>query len=236
MDTLRAHEQRLHATLGLSWRPVGIAFVPQPPAGVTPFQGSVPAGCRFWRLAAEGRVFYTVPADHSHCPIGSYTHNLPLPAERAVELRQTLDWMADLGYLRPEEIATIPRLAQPPGAIVYAPLGEMPVPPDAVLLTGRPGRLLLLQEAALHAGLGAAFPLLARPTCMALPAALERGLVLSAGCIGNRIYTDLGDDALYAVLRGADLAAIVAALDTVVAANAALADYHRARRQQLSAP
>ncbi len=235
MNALRAYEQRLRDALGLAGRPVGVAFLERPPAGVPPFAGSAPAGCHFWRLAAEGRTFYTVPADHHHCPIGSYTHNVPLPEARAAELQRTLDWMADLGYLRPEEVPTLPRLARPPGAIVYAPLGEMPVSPDAVLLASRPGRLMLLQEAALHAGLGAAFPLLARPTCMALPAALDRGLVLSAGCIGNRIYTDLGDDELYVVLPGRDLPRVVEALDTVVAANAALADYHRARRQQLSA-
>jgi uncharacterized protein (DUF169 family) len=236
VNTRQAYEQRLREGLGLTVRPVGVAFVEQPPAGVAPFQGRAPAGCRFWRLAAEGRVFYTVPADHYHCPIGSHTHNLPLPAERAPELQQTLDWMAALGYLAPAEVPGLPRLERSPGAIVYGPLGELPLPPDVVVVVGRPGRLMLLQEAALRAGLGAAAPLLARPTCVALPAALDRGLVLSAGCIGNRIYTDLGDDALYAVLRGTDLAALVAALDTVAAANAALADYHRLRRQQLAAP
>ena len=29
----------------------------------------------FWLLAAEGRTFHTVWADHHNCPIGSYTLN-----------------------------------------------------------------------------------------------------------------------------------------------------------------
>jgi uncharacterized protein (DUF169 family) len=38
-----------------------------------------------------------------------------------------------------EEVPGIPRLAKTPGLIIYAPLGETPVEPDAVILAGRPG-------------------------------------------------------------------------------------------------
>jgi uncharacterized protein (DUF169 family) len=103
-----------------------------------------------------------------------------------------------------------------------------------VLLAASPAKLMLLEEAALHAGLGSKLPLLARPTCMAIPAALAHGMVTSAGCIGNRIYTSLPDDELYSAIPGAALEAIAEALDTVASANAALADYHRGRRTQLS--
>ncbi len=44
------------------------------------------------------------------------------------------------------------RLPQTPGVVIYAPLGETPVDPDVALFVGRPGRLMLLQEAALRAG------------------------------------------------------------------------------------
>jgi len=76
-------------------------------------------------------------------------------------------------------------------------------------------------------------PLLPRPTCMALPAAMAQGVVTSAGCIGNRIYTDLGEDELYIVVPGRDLLRVVDALQTIATANAELAEYHRARRQTL---
>ena len=212
---------------------MAVAFLKAAPAGVAKFEGAMPSGCSFWRLAAEGRAFYTVPDDHYNCPIGSYTHNIALPPERAPELEQTLSLMGSVGYVKMEEVPGIPRLPEPPATVVYAPLGETPVEPDVVIFAGRPARLMLLGEAALRAGVMANAPLLPRPTCMALPAALAQGMVTSAGCIGNRVYTDLGEDELYAVVRGRDLQSVVDSLHTIAAANARLADYHRGRRASL---
>ena len=234
MIDYRAVEERLSAALGLPRRPVAVAFLSAPPPGVGKFEGTMPAGCSFWRLAADGRTFYTVAADHYNCPIGSYTHNIALPPERAPELDQTLSLMGSLGYVKMEEVPGIPRLPEPPGAVVYAPLGDAPVAPDVVIFAGRPARLMLLSEAALRAGVMANVPLLPRPTCMALPAALAQGVVTSSGCIGNRVYTDLGEDELYTVVPGRDLARVVDELQTIVTANAQLADYHRAKLQTLA--
>jgi uncharacterized protein (DUF169 family) len=93
---------------------------------------------------------------------------------------------------------------------------------------------MLLQEAAQRAGIGVSAPFLGRPTCMALPAALVHGVVVSTGCIGNRVYTDLGEDELYVAVPGKDLARIADQLQTIVAANTTLSEYHRGRRQALS--
>src|SRR5919199_6322613 len=227
-------ERRFQAALGLTRRPVAVAYRDAVPAGVERFAGSEPSSCSYWRLAGEGRAFATVPADHYNCPIGSYTHNVPLPADRAPELEQTLGLMTEIGYVRMEEVPGIPRLPATPGAIVYAPLGETPVAPDVVLFVGRPGRLMLLQEAAIRASVAASLPLLARPTCMALPAAMASGVVVSAGCVGNRVYTDVGEDELYAVVPGRDLGRLADALDEITAANATLTTYHQQRRQQLA--
>ena len=227
-------ERQLAAALDLPRRPVAVAFLLAPPAGVEKFAGVMPSGCSFWRLAAEGRTFYTVPGDHYNCPIGSYTHNIALPPDRAPELEQTLSLMGTLGYIKMEEVPAIPRLPQPPAAVLYAPLGQTPVEPDLVIVSGRPARLMLLNEAALRAGVPSQAPLLPRPTCMALPAALAHGMVTSSGCIGNRVYTDLGEDELYAVIPGRDLPRILDALATIVAANAQLAEYHRTRRLELA--
>jgi len=227
-------ERQLSATLGLARRPVAVAFLKAPPAGVAKFEGVMPSGCSFWRLAADGRTFYTVAADHYNCPIGSYTHNIALPPGRAPELEQTLSLMGTLGYVKMEEVPGIPRLPEPPAAVVYAPLGDTPVEPDVVILAGRPARLMLLAEAALRAGVSANAPLLPRPTCMALPAALAQGVVTSSGCIGNRVYTDLGEDELYTVVPGRDLARVVDELQTIASANAQLAEYHSDKRQNLA--
>lgn len=234
MIDYRGLEKRLIDALRLEQRPVAVTFREAPPAGVTKFTGTSPSGCSFWPLAMRGRVFYTVPADHYNCAVGSHTHNIPLPPERAQELPQTLTFMTGLGYLKMEEVPGIPQLPRTPGAIVYAPLGDTPVDPDVVLFVGRPGRLMLLQEAALRAGVGARVPFLARPTCMALPAALAGGAVASTGCIGNRVYTGLSDDDLYVALPGRDVPRVVDEVTTVAQANAALADYHQQRRRELT--
>jgi uncharacterized protein (DUF169 family) len=121
-------------------------------------------------------------------------------------------------------------LPQTPKTIVYAPLGATPVDPDVVMLAATPGKLMLLEEAALRAGAAAKISLLARPTCMAIPAALAHGVVTSAGCIGNRVYTEIGDNQLYAAVPGKDLEQVCVALRTIVAANAALEQYHKERK------
>jgi len=110
-------EERLTEALGLRRRPVAVAFRDAAPAGVMKFSGSEPSGCSFWRVAASGRSFYTVAGDHYNCPIGSYTHNLALPAERAPELEQTLSLMTSIGYISMEEVPGISRLPAPPVAI-----------------------------------------------------------------------------------------------------------------------
>lgn len=233
MTDFRALEDLLSATLNLTRRPVGVAFLDAPVPGVRAFIGTRPSGCSFWPLAADGRTFYTVPADHYNCPIGSHTHNMPLPPAREAELGQMLSLMSDIGYLRMEEVPAIPQIDRAPGAVVYAPLGETPVDPDVVILTGTPASLMLLQEAAAAREI-AVHPMMGRPTCMALPAARAGGLYMSVGCVGNRVYTELTDGELYAVMGRDDLPALVEALDTIAAANRQLAEFHTARRAELT--
>jgi uncharacterized protein (DUF169 family) len=89
---------------------------------------------------------------------------------------------------------------------------------------------MLLTEAAGLAGIGATSGLTGRPTCAALPAAIESGQVTaSVGCIGNRVYTGLGDDELYFAIPGGHLALLVEKLDTIVRANRELERFHQAR-------
>lgn len=234
MVDYRTMERQLIEVVRLQRRPVAVTFRDTAPTGVAKFAGTEPSGCSFWRIAAGGRTFYTVPADHYNCAIGSYTHNLALPQDRAKELDETLSLMTGVGYLKMEEVPGIPRLPTPPGVVVYAPLGDTPVEPGVVVFSGRPGRVMLLQEAALRAGVGAQVPLFGRPTCAALPAALAFGVVASTGCIGNRVYTDVGEDELYVTVPGKDLPRIAEEARTIAAANDKLSGYHRGRRQALA--
>jgi uncharacterized protein (DUF169 family) len=219
--------------LGLKRRPVAIAIHNSPPPDVPRLRGAQPSGCSFWRLAAEGQAFCTLPEDHYNCPIGSYTHNIPLPPERQSELDETLGLMVNLGYLRLEEVPAMTRLPKPPGAIVYAPLAATPSDPDVVLFAGQPGRMMLLQEAALRAGGLAALPLISRPTCMAVPAALSGNVIASMGCMGNRVYTGVDDGELYLVIPGKHVFRIGTELETIAEANQKLAEHHQARVEQL---
>ena len=227
-------EAQFSSALHLKQRPVSVTFLDAVPGGIARIDGSQPSGCSYWRLAAGGKVFHTLPADHFNCAVGAYTHNIALSPERESETMQTLQLMFGVGYIRPEDVPGIPRLKKAPVATVYAPLGAAPVAPTVVLFACKPGAAMLLNEAAMRAGSGGALPLLGRPTCMALPASLEKGTVSSLGCIGNRVYTGLGDDELYVVVPGADLEKVANALSIIVSANRALEEYAQGRRTQLS--
>jgi len=227
-------EKQFAARLALGRRPVAIAFLDAEPAGVPKFSGTEPAGCSFWRLAAGGRTFYTVPADHFNCAVGAYTHSIALPPERAHETEVTLGMMFNLGYIRPEEVPGIPRLPKQPAAVVFAPLGDTPVPPSMVLFACKTSAAMLLNEAAIRAGAASALPLLGRPSCMALPAALANGTASTLGCIGNRVYTNLGAEEMYIVVSGAKLQDVSDALGIIASANAALEEYARGRQASLS--
>jgi uncharacterized protein (DUF169 family) len=230
----KALEARFASALKVERRPVAVSYLERAPDGVEKFEGSEPSGCSFWRLAADGRTFYTVPENHFNCAVGAYTHNLTLSPERERETGITLKMMFDLGYVRPEEVPQIPRLAKAPAVVVYSPLGDAQATPDVVLFACQPRSAMLLNEAANRAGVASGAPALGRPTCMALPASLQHGAIFSLGCIGNRVYTGLGEDQMYFVVRGQDSETIADALEVVNRANAALNDYAIGRRQKLS--
>ncbi len=72
--------------------------------------------------------------------------------------------------------------------------------------------------------------LVARPTCAAIPEVMQSGMsATNLGCIGNRVYTELGDDELYFAFAGLQLEKIVKRLSAIVNANKQLETYHRER-------
>ncbi len=227
-------EQRFTERLGLKRRPVSVTILDSEPTAISKFVGTEPSGCSFWRLAADGKSFYTVPSDHFNCPVGSYTHKIDLPEQRKKELDDTLGLMFSVEYLKPEDVAKVPQLTKTPTAVVYAPLGDSPIDPSVVLFACRPRAAMLLQEAAGRANAASPLPILGRPTCMAIPAAMSMGTTASLGCIGNRVYTGIEEDDLYVAVPGNQLAAVDQALGTIVAANSAVENYARSRRAALS--
>ncbi|HEX7085826.1 MAG TPA: DUF169 domain-containing protein [Vicinamibacterales bacterium] len=223
-------DSSLAQLLRLDSPPVAIAFVDAPPEGVPRVAASEPAGCGYWRRAAEGEVFYTLADDHKRCPIGAHTHNVPLTPADQQELMGLVGTMVELSYIRLEEVPQIPTRRSPLRVAVYAPLSNTPVEPDVVLVRGKARQLMLLAEAAQAAGVAGAVPTMGRPTCAALPEAINsERTAASFGCIGNRVYTGAGDDEAYFAIPGGQLAALEAKLAVIVRANEELETFHRAR-------
>lgn len=233
--TFRELHAALTQDLQLTTPPVGIAFRPSAPPGVPRVERPGPAGCAYWRGAAEGRVFYTEAGDHHNCPIGAHTHGVPLPPARAAELTQVIETMVGLQYLKMEEVPGIPTRPGPFGVAIYGPLEALPVDPDVVILRGSARQIMLAAEAARAAGAGHAGATLGRPACAMIPAALGSGQGnTSLGCIGNRVYTGLGDTELYFTIPGSALTRVVERLAAIVHANRELQRYHEGRRAELS--
>jgi hypothetical protein len=60
-------ERRIATVTKSGRRPVAVTFLDGEPADIEKFEGSEPSSCSFWRLAANGRTFYTLPESHFTC-------------------------------------------------------------------------------------------------------------------------------------------------------------------------
>jgi uncharacterized protein (DUF169 family) len=220
----------LETLLGLSSRPIAISFRETAPAGIAHVAKREPAGCGYWRRAAAGEVFYTDADDHKLCPVGAHTHNVTLAPAEVEQLQGLIGTMVGLEYLTMDDVARIPKRAQPFGVAVYSPLDRAPLPPDVVVVRGNPRQLMLLAEAAQSAGVAGTTPAMGRPTCAVLPEAINSGrTAASFACIGNRVYTGAGDDEAYFAIPGDRLATVERRLEVITRANSELEKFHRAR-------
>lgn len=228
---VRTQGRLLQNLLGLQFPPVSLAFSPEPPPDVHRISHAAPAGCSYWKFAAEGQAFFTEASDHYNCPIGAHTHGVDLPAHSAQELADLIETMARIEYIQIEEVETIPQRHKTFGVAIYAPLVSTPVDPDVILVRGNPRQMMLLAEAARAAGITQDTAVKLRPTCAIVPEATEEGRAsLSLGCTGNRVYTALADDELYFALPGPKVAAVVEKLETIISANRQLESLHHGRK------
>ncbi|MFQ5990695.1 MAG: DUF169 domain-containing protein, partial [Candidatus Methylomirabilales bacterium] len=158
-------------------------------------------------------------------------HGVELPGEVARELQGLVETMVGLEYVQMEEVPKIPRRSTAFGIAIYAPLAATPVEPDVVLVRGNPKQVMLIAEAVRAAGISDDMAAKLRPTCAIVPEAVEAGHAnLSLGCIGNRVYTGLGDDEVYCALPASKVAAVVQKLETIIAANRELEMFHYQRK------
>ncbi len=228
-------QHSLGELLRLRTPPIAIAFVDSPPPGVARVDSSEPASCGYWRRAAAGEVFFTLADDHKGCPVGAHTHHVEVTSSEQGELMGLVETMVGLSYLKMEDVPRIARRPTPLRAAVYGPLARLPIPPDVVLVRGTARQLMLLAEAAEHAGVAGASPAMGRPTCAALPEAMNASrTAISFGCVGNRVYTGAADEEAYFAFAGEHLEAIERSLATIVRANEALYDFHQSRNNRRS--
>ncbi|HEY2545594.1 MAG TPA: DUF169 domain-containing protein [Candidatus Acidoferrum sp.] len=221
--------KKLDRLLGLEHAAVAIAFMDAAPAGVARVKKSAPAGCSYWKMASDGEIFYTTGDDHQNCPIGAYTHGVQLGPEKSSELQGMLAQMIGMNYLQEAEIPRIPHREGAFAFAAFSPLREAPFEPQVVLIRGNAKHQMMLAEASARAGVEPG-PMMMRPTCAVLPQVLEMGqATTSLGCIGNRVYTELGDDELYCAIPGSKIGEVVAELEKIVAANNGLKEFHKAR-------
>jgi uncharacterized protein (DUF169 family) len=220
----------LLAGLELAAKPVAVAFLAEPPSGLSRINPAQPASCGYWRRASEGESFYTTAEDHTNCPIGAFTHGVSLSAPKTKELHSLIGMMVELKYLKGEEVPSIPHRSSPMKIAAYAPLAETTFTPDLVIFRGNARQIMLLSEAARAAGAFDGGTVMGRPACSMLPqATAAETAVASIGCIGNRVYTGLGDGELYISVPGSKVDRLLNELESILTANSELEKFHKER-------
>ena len=93
------------------------------------------------------------------------------------------------------------------------------------------------REAARSAGVFESGAVMGRPACAMLPQSIGSGAAAaSIGCIGNRVYTALGDDEMYVAIPGVRWADFVERLIEVQRSNLTMGNYYQAQAAKFAAP
>jgi uncharacterized protein (DUF169 family) len=228
--------RRFHEQLHLKQPPVGLAFVEKVPEDIQHTTSRVPSACTFWRLAEKG-VFYATAEDHQECPIGMMTMGFTMSAEAQQRAQALVQTMADVQYFSPSEVSALPTVTKPHESIIYGRLDQLPVEADVVLCIIDTQQAMLLAEAMgqvnwLQGGQSA----FGRPTCGVISRTMQTNQTsLSFGCVGARTYVGLTPSELVVTIPGSEFAGLVERLETIVAANNALAPFHEQQKARFSA-
>jgi len=214
--------------LGLDVPPIALSFAEAAPPGVQTFEHEVPSACTFWRKA-ETNVFYAPASKHFNCPIGAMTMGFDMPSNVRENLMQVVEKMFGAGYISPEETGKIPSVKKKKSGIVYGPLKDFPVEADLILMWLTPQQAMLYTEAAGNCRWTENLPaaVFGRPTCAALPVAFaDTQSTFSLGCAGMRIFTQISDDRILAVLPGGKAPDFVKGLAATASANATMRTFY----------
>jgi uncharacterized protein (DUF169 family) len=229
-----AISKTLMNSLGLRVAPVAVCLAEEPPVGISAPSKPAAAGCVFWEWGAREPIA-TTAKDHANCVIGMFTHHMPIASRSQQEnLNDCLKVFADLGYVRTEDVPSIPSLKEESKYVVYAPLASTPLEPSAVLLFANSRQSLAITEAVQQVTSGIP-PALGRPACAVIPYAINTGMpALSLGCCGARSYLDvLTDDFALWALPGSAIGEYSAKIKLLAQANSILAGFHAIRRKDI---
>jgi len=227
--------ERLTVALALDAPPIGLAFADEPPAGVAISDHVVPSACSFWRLAEMG-VFYAPAKDHFNCPVGTMVMGFEMPEEVQQQLGGLVGSMAESQYLDQAEAPKIPTVAPAAKGILYGPLADLPVAPDAVLMWMTPRQAMFHNEASGAADWTRSAPLVTgRPACAVIPTAMSgNSPAMSLGCAGMRTFTEISDDRLLAVVPGPLVESYADALERTISANHTMLDFYAAHKAEVA--
>jgi uncharacterized protein (DUF169 family) len=226
--------EQLCKSLRLGQTPVAVTLTDEVPADIPAFNGAAAAGCQFWEKAVEGPIATSTP-DHEMCAIGVHTHQMAGASDSCQqELGELLAVLGELDYVREEDVARIPVMSRSTKHVVYAPLAQATLPPDAVLLFANDSTGLVIAEAVEQVEEGVP-PALGRPACAALPQAINTGrAALSLGCCGARAYLDvMKDDVAMWVIPGKKIATYAERFEALAKANEILGKFHSMRREDI---
>ena len=222
---LRAISAQLTSDLGLAKPPIQVSYLDHPPQGVTEHPGGSPSVCTFFSEGQRSAFYVGIPG-HEACEIGAFVLGIAPEGELGNRLMSTIGMMQKEGYLAPGDEGKIPKNATPPKYVAYGPLGSLKMAPTNVLLFAKPRSAMLAMEAS-----SKAVPVNGRPMCAVVPT-LNQGapVAVSIGCIGSRIYTQMGDDQMVVGIRGDFLEEFARRLRTIVHANEVVATEDSGRK------
>lgn len=219
----------LSSRLGLRLPPIALAFVDQPPAGLSSPSPATSA-CALWRQAEE-RLFYAAAEDHFRCPLGAMVMGFALPDSALAQLQDEVKMMCGMAYVRDAEVPLVPKVGKRSAGIVYGPLRDFPLEPDVVLVWVTPQQAMVMGESC--GAINWAMPphgLLGRPGCASIPRALEGGQAeLSLGCVGMRLNTGIDAELSLMVIPRPVIATLEAELDRICQVHHELEAHYRSR-------
>ncbi len=211
--------------------PVQLSYLSEPLRDAPVSATASPSVCTYF-ASGRTRAVLVPLSHHQECEIGAFVLGMSPEGVLGKRLFTTVGLMEKDGYLLPGEALKIPRNERPPEYVHYAPLGEGPAPPTAVLLFVKARSLMLVLEAANRlGGEWASPPMVLRPMCSIVPVLLQGGpLAISVGCAGSRVYTGLSDGEMIVGVRGDRIGEFQGALRTVRTANDSVAAENERRK------